>query len=182
MGFPSFSAGEVLTAADMNAVGLWLVKTQTVGTGVTSVIVTDAFSATYDNYLVVGNNIQFSAANDSVFLQMRVGSTTANTSYFYALGYWTYGGAAAVAANNNGASFNNMARSLGAGDRSSFAITVNGPFLTQKTTVGAWVTGTDLTGSGSGYHNQATSYNQCVLSTLAGSMTGGTIRVYGLRN
>jgi hypothetical protein len=182
MPVPDFSPGEVLTAAAMDSIGLWLVKTQTVGAGVSSVIVTDAFSATYDNYLVVGNNIQFSALNDSVFLQMRVGSTTANTSYFYALGYWTYGGAAAVAASNNGPSFNNMARSLGAGDRTSFAITINGPFLTQKTTVGAWVTGTDLTGSGSGYHNQATSYDQCVFSTLAGSMTGGTIRVYGLRN
>jgi hypothetical protein len=182
MPVPDFSPGEVLTAAAMDSIGLWLVKTQTVGAGVSSVIVTDAFSATYNNYLVVGDNIQFSALNDSVFLQMRVGSTTANTNYFYALGYWTYGGVAAVAASNNGPSFNNMARSLGAGDRTSFAITINGPFLTQKTTVGAWVTGTDLTGSGSGYHNQATSYNQCVFSTLAGSMTGGTIRVYGLRN
>ncbi len=49
MTYPSFSAGDILTAADMNAVGLWLVKTQTVGTAVASVTVTDAFSSTYDN-------------------------------------------------------------------------------------------------------------------------------------
>jgi len=62
MSFPSFASGEVLTAADMNAVGLWLVKTQTVGTGVPSVVVTDAFSANYDNYLVTISGIKTAAA------------------------------------------------------------------------------------------------------------------------
>jgi hypothetical protein len=37
---PDFSSGAVLTAAQMNSVGLWLVKTQTVGTAVSSVAVT----------------------------------------------------------------------------------------------------------------------------------------------
>jgi hypothetical protein len=37
---PDFSSGAVLTAAQMNSVGLWLVKTQTVGTTVSSVAVT----------------------------------------------------------------------------------------------------------------------------------------------
>ena len=48
---PTFSSGSVLTAAQMNAVGLWLVKTQTVGTAVSSVSVTDVFSSNYDNNL-----------------------------------------------------------------------------------------------------------------------------------
>ena len=53
MTFPSFSAGEVLRAQDMNAVGRWLVKTVTVGSAVTTVPVTDAFSTEYDNYEIV---------------------------------------------------------------------------------------------------------------------------------
>jgi len=52
MTYPSFTSGDILTAADMNAVGLWLVKTQTVGTAVSSVQVTGAFSSTYDNPLI----------------------------------------------------------------------------------------------------------------------------------
>ena len=50
---PTFSSGAVLTAAQMNSVGMWLVKTQTVGTAVSSVTVTGAFSADYDNYLIL---------------------------------------------------------------------------------------------------------------------------------
>ena len=53
MTYPSFSAGEVFRAQDANAVGLWLVKSQTIGTGVSSVTVTDAFSADYDSYKIV---------------------------------------------------------------------------------------------------------------------------------
>ena len=45
MSFPVFASGDVLNASDMNGVGLWLVKTQTIGTGVSSVVVTGAFSA-----------------------------------------------------------------------------------------------------------------------------------------
>ena len=55
MGFP-YSPGDVLTAADLNeSSGLVLVKTQTVGSGVSSVTVTGAFSATFDNYLITDN-------------------------------------------------------------------------------------------------------------------------------
>jgi hypothetical protein len=46
-----WASGEVLTAADLNAyAGLILVKTQTIGTAVSSVTVTGAFSSTFQNY------------------------------------------------------------------------------------------------------------------------------------
>ena len=53
MTYPVFATGDVLNASDMNAVGLWLVKTQTIGSGVGSVAVTGAFSADYDNYKII---------------------------------------------------------------------------------------------------------------------------------
>ena len=53
MTYPTFNSGDVLTAAEMNAVGLWLVKTQTIGTAVSSVTVTGAFSTDYDAYQIV---------------------------------------------------------------------------------------------------------------------------------
>jgi hypothetical protein len=52
MGFPSFNAGEVLTAADMNAVGLWKVTTATV-TAQPTLTVDNCFSANYANYRVI---------------------------------------------------------------------------------------------------------------------------------
>ena len=174
------SAWVMLTDADTPP-GLQLVKTQTVGSGVASVTVTDAFSSEWDNYIISGNGIEFNTANDSISLQMRTGGTTATTNYYFVLGYWTYAGAANLAASNNGSSWNNIARALGAAQKTSFSINVNGPFLTQRTTVGSFVSGTDLTGSASGYHNSATSYTDFVLA-VSGTMTGGTIRVYGYRN
>ena len=56
---PTYTAGEILTSADMNDVstlgnyqGLFHIKTQTIGTAVSSVTVTGAFSSDFDNYLI----------------------------------------------------------------------------------------------------------------------------------
>lgn len=53
MAIKTFTTGEVLTASDTNTYlansGLVFVKSQTIGSAVTSVTVSDAFSATYDN-------------------------------------------------------------------------------------------------------------------------------------
>jgi hypothetical protein len=57
----TFVAGEVLEAAQLNsnftylegAGGLTLIKTETIGTTVASVTVTDAFSATYNAYKIM---------------------------------------------------------------------------------------------------------------------------------
>jgi len=46
MTFPVFASGDVLNASDMNGVGLWLVKTQAVGSGVASVTVTGHLAPT----------------------------------------------------------------------------------------------------------------------------------------
>lgn len=51
MSYPVFAAGDVLGAADMNAVGLWLVKTQTFTTATPDI--TAVFSADYEHYVAV---------------------------------------------------------------------------------------------------------------------------------
>jgi hypothetical protein len=71
---PDFTTGAVLTAAQMNAVGLWLVKTQTVGSAVPDVTVTDAFSADYDNYKILYTGGTASGAVGP--LNMKLGSST----------------------------------------------------------------------------------------------------------
>ena len=56
MAIKTFTTGEVLTAADTNTYlansGLVYVKSQTIGSAVSSVNVTSAFSSTYDNYVI----------------------------------------------------------------------------------------------------------------------------------
>jgi hypothetical protein len=72
---PDFSSGAVLTAAQMNSVGLWLVKTQAVAAGVSSIVVTNAFSTDYDNY-----KITYTGGVGSTFqdITMVLGATTSN--------------------------------------------------------------------------------------------------------
>jgi hypothetical protein len=85
MPVPDFSPGEVLTAAAMDSIGLWLVKTVTIGSAVTSVPVADAFSSTYDNYLITVNGGASSTPNE---IRLRLGSST--TNYFYQILFGQY--------------------------------------------------------------------------------------------
>ena len=66
MGFP-YSAGDVLTAAELNASsGIVFVKSETVGTAVSSVTVTNAFSATFQNYKIVIDGVDSSVSNNTL--------------------------------------------------------------------------------------------------------------------
>lgn len=70
---PDFAVGQVLTSAHMDAVGLWLVKSQTIGSGVPNVEVTGAFSSDFDAYKIV---VSGGAASASGPLSLKLGSTT----------------------------------------------------------------------------------------------------------
>lgn len=181
MTYPVFASGDVLNASDMNAVGLWLVKTQTVGSAVSSVIVTSAFSADYDNYFIAFRNVTFSGGNVAIAMQMRTGTTTSTASYYAGVPYITYGAASGNFNTNNGSSWANANRSLSA-TTNSFGINVYAPFLASRTLYGSFVAGGDLMATSAGFHDVATSYDQFVITPSAGTMTGGTINVYGYRN
>jgi hypothetical protein len=177
MTFPSFTSGEVLRAQDMNAVGMWLVKTQTIGTGVSSVTVTGAFSADYDNYL-----ISYSGGSSSTNgpLKLQLGSVTAG--YYGNLIYGLTGSTSVSAVNdNNTTSFTHIG-SLG-GSFTSAQINVLNAFATARTSVsGLGVSYGTVNGSYNGYLDSATSFTAFTLIPGSGTMTGGTIRVYGYRN
>jgi hypothetical protein len=180
MTYPVFASGDVLNASDMNGVGLWLVKSQTVGTGVSSVTVTGAFSADYDNYLVTITGVQGSALGD---VQLQLGSTT--TGYYGFMPYGIPSGATLFAVNtNNGASFPYVASS-DATAQSAGQITLNSPFLSKNTFISApYIGGGNNRAYGvfNGWLNNSTSYTSFSLIPGAGTLTGGTIRVYGYRN
>lgn len=181
MTFPVFASGDVLNASDMNAVGLWLVKTQTVGSAVSSVIVTSAFSADYDNYFITFRNVTFSGGNVNIAGQMRTGTTTSTASYYAGGHYITYGGATGNFNSNNAASWGALNRSLSA-TTNSFGVFIYAPFLASRTLFSSMAAGGDLAMPTMGFHDVATSYDQIVFTPAAGTMTGGTINVYGLRN
>lgn len=79
MGYPVFNVGEVLTANDMNAVGLWLVKTQTF-TSQTNCDVTGVFSSSYENYVAVVR-IAASTTGQYTNVQLLNGTTPKTVNY-----------------------------------------------------------------------------------------------------
>lgn len=80
MSFPSFSVGEVLTASDMNAVGLWHLNT-TSFSGATQVDFTNVFTAAYDSYKIVFHQWQ-ATVGENHFLRLRnSGGVISTTDY-----------------------------------------------------------------------------------------------------
>lgn len=177
MTYPVFASGDVLNASDMNAVGLWLVKSQTIGSAVSSVQVTGAFSSDYDNYLITVNG---GVASTGVNLRLTLGATAA--------GYY-YGGLNATWAGTTGAvNGNNVAFWLaGYGTTGTLELnaTIGSPNLAKISTMRTFYISPATGDSGgflTGILNDTTQYTAFTITTNTGTMTGGTIRVYGYRS
>jgi hypothetical protein len=155
--------------------GLRLVKKQTIGTAVSSVQVTNAFSATYDNYRVVISGGLASGNNYGKFI---LGSATAN--YYSAGAGFTYAGVATgVAANNLADARYTWALTTGWLDLS---LEIKNPFLTKNTLFNFTYTGFSGLASfaGAGYLSDNTSHTSFTISSFGSeTLTGGTIYVYG---
>jgi hypothetical protein len=178
MPVPDFSPGEVLTAAAMDSIGLWLVKTQTVGTTVSSVTVTDAFSADYDNYKIVYNGGVSSVSGE---LRMVLGSTS--TGYFQNIIFTNWNNTVNAASVADGARWNITGGLDPDGIYANFDLF--NPFTARRTMIGGPFVAPDADRVGgfmSGYVANTTSYTAFTLDASTGTMTGGTIRVYGYRN
>jgi hypothetical protein len=169
---PVFTAGQVLTTAHMNAVGLWLIKTQTVGTAVSSVTVTGAFSSDYDNYIITyaGGTMSVDTA-----ITLKVG--TAVTNYYGVYSYSTWGSTTANTVTDN----NNIHWTY-AGGRGQFEVTLLSPYLTKQTVIYSRSTFSNNAGVYTGVEGTSTSHTQFIVAPVSGTITGGTIRVYGYRN
>jgi hypothetical protein len=160
------------------ASGLVLVKTQTVGTGVSSVTVTSAFSSAYDNYLITLAGGTISADGD---ISIKLGASA--TGYYAFLNYGDFSSNTPLgAARNNQTQFNWVGGGA-AGQSAHVHVQVFGP---NKAAYTKLLNGTYQSGGGygtvQGEHRLATAYTDFILTPGAGTLTGGTIRVYGYRN
>jgi hypothetical protein len=174
---PDFTNGTALEASSLNSVGLWLVKSQTVGSGVSSVTVTDAFSASYDAYKITYTGGQASA---NVNLGTRLGATT--TGYRMAMnGVTSVSGAVAAYDNNT-----NTTWIWTGGANTTYAnynIEVWQPFLARPT----FVTSVLITNGADNYWvvrgslADTTSYTSFAIIPSSGTLTGGTVCVYGYK-
>jgi hypothetical protein len=180
MSFPSFSVGEVLTAADMNAVGLWLVKTQTVGTAVSTQNVTSCFSADYNMYLITIDDMTSSSAGGALYFKLLNGTTPITSGISGTTIFFTTGGnTPGYAAINNG-SFGECG-SMDSTSKNSIFFTVEQPFLANYTRTSFNSIDDNYWRLGSYIHLANTSYDGIQFLPSSGTLSGGTIRVYGYR-
>ena len=176
---PTFSSGSVLTAAQMNSVGMWLVKTQAIGaSAVPNVTVTDAFSADYDNYLILMSGGTASAACS---MGIEIGGAVNN---YY--GFMTYGDATTNtvlgAGRNSSLLMNWVGGSQGASQAVHVSVQVINPFKALYT---KFLNGTyqnaGAYGTMQGEHRVATSYTSFKLVPDTGTISNGTVYVYGYK-
>jgi hypothetical protein len=83
MTFPIFSAGEVLRATDMNAVGLWKVASGTLSVTTSGTNLTGVFGANYKQYRILLNYTGRSTTN-RVDIRYLVGTTPTGSGYYQA--------------------------------------------------------------------------------------------------
>lgn len=168
-----------LSTSRANPGGLDFIKSQTIGSAVSSVEVTDAFSSTYDNYKITVSGGAGSAA--AINLRMTLGSTI--TGYYYAAPGLTYGGSGS---NDNGSNAAYMIAGIASTEFIQMNCDVFAPQLADRTVFMAPYIPT-ATSSGAmrffgGFLNNDTQYTSFTLTTDTGTLTGGTIRVYGYVN
>lgn len=180
MAVKTFAVGELVTASDANTYlansGLVFVKSQTVGSGVSSVTVSSAFSAEYDAYRVVWTGGNGSAAGE---LSLRLGSSTAN--YYGFIMYGSYTGATLYGLNDSAQSSFRYVGGLD-GFFGSLVFDIVNPFLARVTTINAQGNyGAFSFGTYSGRHAETTSYSAFTITPNAGTLSGGVITVYGYR-
>ena len=177
---PVFTSGATLTSNQLNKVGLWLVKTQTIGSAVTSVTVSDAFSADYDNYLVQISNTVVSANQPNLGIRM----STVSAGYSYAGLYNSYTAAAITGDVTTAGTYFNIGAcgngTAGAG-RISMDVYVRSPYLAAATFFSASNPSLAWNSVYNGNLNNSTQYTSCTILPSSGTLTGGNIRVYGFR-
>lgn len=78
---PDFVAGQVLTAAQMNKIGLWTVKNETTFTAASSVTADGIFTDDFNDYLILFTTTATGTGNPNLALQFRASGVTANTNY-----------------------------------------------------------------------------------------------------
>ena len=195
---PDFNVGDVLTAQDINAVGLWRITgctvtsaggtsatasngVVTIGSGNTSVTVNNAFSSDFDNYRIIISGTTFT--NGGGGIRFNLGGTVGGANYHY-------GGILINTATGalTGAPGNNVGFVLiGTTTSTNAHANILDVLLPQKalrtTIIGGLSYGeTNSVGPIYAIHNADTAFTSFTYYPTNGTMSGGTIRVYGYRN
>ena len=160
-----------------NLDGLDLITSATIGNAVSSITVNNCFSSAYDNYKIVmsGGTCSKSPGTD---INMQLGSTT--TGYGHMLFYYVWSnGSSGYVSGGNASSFPYFFVSSTNGHIAN--VDVLSPYLEKNTFVSPFGASFSTGRWGGGCLQNTTSYTSFTLTPAAGTLTGGTIQVYGYR-
>ena len=172
--------GNLVTAMSSSlAPGMVLVKAQAVTGNSSSVVVTNAFSSTYDNYEIIYTGTALAGTDAQFFCQLGSATTNYRTTLLYNVNSTT----PLAATTSAQAGFPWVGGGSGNDAYAHFKLFT--PFLTRHTRMetNSYIAWPDAGfGHASGVHAAFTSFTDFTLISTAGTFTGGTIRVYGYRN
>jgi hypothetical protein len=159
--------------------GLTLIKTQTIGSAVTSIVISDVFSATYNNYKVL---VSGSTSSTTVAMLWNLNGIT--TGNYTAMNYASLASGAAAGINQANAGYFNWGGWCN-GTTVYMDFEIQNPF-TAKAKIGhsrfieASTTGN--VGAAHYFNASTASATGFTIYPGAGTITGGTICVYGYNN
>lgn len=182
---PDFSAGAVLTAAQMNAIGMWRVASGTLSTATTDF--QSVFTSDFTNYRIVIDQISMNATGD-LYWRLLNGSTPATgADYAWALqGLTNAGGGADSSAGAQtlaytGVTINVAVANLKVG---SLIMDLLYPQIAERTIAmtTAYALTTNWTSRvGGSNHGLATAYNGIRFLTNTAVTATGNVTIYGYR-
>ena len=148
MTYPSFTSGDILTAADMNAVGLWKITTVSATSGGT-VNIAGCFSSTYARYRLIGTVVGNSATAYELGFRPYAGAgSPVATGYYWGITRVDIGlGASNVNAGNN-VTYGGIGTIANNAGRGHFVLDISNIQAAQYTT---WNSQATDTRSASGY-------------------------------
>jgi len=180
MTFPSFSVGETLRSADMNAVGMWRTGGFTF-TGQTTAQINNCFTADFDKFLVA-YNLRVSGGTSGLYLRFSLNGTPNSTASSYVqsgrfVGFPTVGAG----------DFNSASDAFGLSFASTFPLAGQLTIVAPNQALATGITGTYLNQNASvytgGYHNQNTAYDGITVFAASSVLPMfGSINIYGLKN
>lgn len=179
MAYP-WSAGDTLNAADLNDyAGLVFIKSQAIGTGVSSVTVSNAFSSQFKNYRIITS--LWTGSNTVVALKLS--GATGATDYDSKMQYFTVyaaGGFATQTALAGDRWFIAHSTSAVSSPHNGAAIDLFAPNINGRqryvSTYASYVSGITAGQTASTSGNASTGFT---IEPTSGTLQGGTIQVFG---
>jgi hypothetical protein len=176
---PDFSSGAVLTAAQMNAVGLWKITSVSVTSG-NLISVSNCFTSDYTNYRIVIHNLK-TTGNVSLTMQLQASGTASTTGYQYGHAFLIFGTATWNLVSSAAAASWVAPGNTNTNPPANGSIDIYQPQVGERTGMVGQYQSFDAAIWSNGTHNAGTNIYDGFRLTSGGTFTSGTVTVYGYK-